>query len=404
MAALTKISTHEQLGLRVVRSFYAARPGFYTVYEAVLRYRYMREELLAHILGGRDKQEGGQDPPLGEKQLRKITNELIRQGFIMEQTREDMRDKKKYLYYCVDFSRQVKMVMYRIQKMRDHVAQRMEAGQAEAAAGMEDIVYQCINDGCARGFSELDVATMGGSWTCRCGFDIAPVERGDAISEALRFKQLLNENLLPLEDTLKGARESGRGLSAEVLYNESKGKQEMWKISSGFERKAYDDVIEYSRLAGSQDAREEEQEEQHASGVIKLRVTTPKPEPLCAVLADVRYKRLIMECDQAEAKEEYGGKLLEGAWRAKCARAAIEVGKGLPLQSGRLMAQTGEEGLEQGWVVGAWVNYKGTRRQLRSVSLTDGSVRLDGENGPWLACESCALLARTVDVGGDDQA
>ena len=39
MAQLQKLTPHELLGLRTVRSFYVARVGFYTVYKTILRYR-----------------------------------------------------------------------------------------------------------------------------------------------------------------------------------------------------------------------------------------------------------------------------------------------------------------------------------------------------------------------------
>ena len=77
--------------------------------------------MLEHILGGRDKagsESRAEEGPISEKQLRRITNDLLAEGFIKEEKRFDVRDKQAYIYFCVDFMRQWKTIRYKVAKVR----------------------------------------------------------------------------------------------------------------------------------------------------------------------------------------------------------------------------------------------------------------------------------------------
>jgi hypothetical protein len=68
------VGPHEEIGLGVVATFCAGHSGLFTVYATVLKYKYVREKVLAHILGGRDKDEGQQEAPLSITKLRRYVN------------------------------------------------------------------------------------------------------------------------------------------------------------------------------------------------------------------------------------------------------------------------------------------------------------------------------------------
>ena len=449
MAQLMKPTPHELLGLCTVRTFYSARVGFYTVYEAIMRYRYVRKSLLEHILGGRDKpgsEARETEGPISERQLRRITNDLLAEGFIKEEKRVDLRDKQDYVYFCVDFERQWKVIRYKVANMRAATEAKVkEAGTAdlEKSEEGEQAAYECTNPSCGATFSELDLATMLGASGCdRCHSDVRRIERSGAIEAALRFKEQVNLSIKFLEDGLQSAKESNPrwGPSPQTLYEEAKKKQDQFKVSSGPESKAYDDVLTWAKLAGSQDQRVHE-EEKTAGGVIKVRVlltaeggggllggatpraagSTPRAagvgalggvvsggeQGFSAILADMDYKRLLWECDAADAmaaRERETQQLLQRAQKRKrllghremkqeggaaaAAAAAAVASPQLLLTAGAhipLAAASGQKEsapvpsdaamLEaEGWVSGACVLHDGARRVIGLVS-TAGTYR-----------------------------
>ena len=101
-AAATMYGPHEELGLRVLRSFHAPQqiekgekeekdgpsPGLYTVYAALLHYKFIEYRILARVMGLSDSKGtiAGRDSK-GEVKVKKLLEELAALKMVGRQVR-----------------------------------------------------------------------------------------------------------------------------------------------------------------------------------------------------------------------------------------------------------------------------------------------------------------------------
>jgi hypothetical protein len=249
---------HEELGLRVLRTFHqndpvaagekekekdskdskGPSPGLYVVYLALLQYKFIEYRILARILGLSDDRGTitGRDSK-GEIKIKKLLEELCALKMVGRQERKDPREKSKttgerkdvqdYLYYYVDFRRQLMIVKFRLHMMRKAVEEKLRLGEeasAEATAdeiGRDGTPYAWLCPHCeltARDefgnelkpyrYTELDVAGAGVD-TCPvagCTANLIEIDRSAAMQEELSLKQEMTEQLRVLENLAEDAR------------------------------------------------------------------------------------------------------------------------------------------------------------------------------------------------------
>ena len=160
---------HEELGLRVLRTFHqndpvaagekekekdskdskGPSPGLYVVYLALLQYKFIEYRILARILGLSDDRGTitGRDSK-GEIKIKKLLEELCALKMVGRQERKDPREKSKttgerkdvqdYLYYYVDFRRQLMIVKFRLHMMRKAVEEKLRLGEEASAEATAD--------------------------------------------------------------------------------------------------------------------------------------------------------------------------------------------------------------------------------------------------------------------------
>ena len=120
----------------------------FAVYSAILKYKYIRAEVLQRVLNG---QRPGQDLDVtdgnvgrgGQKQqanisenLRDLVRKLVSEGFVKVEQRVVQGDKEvePYDFYCVHFDKQLATIKYRLHKMRETVDSFEAAGGTQRQA------------------------------------------------------------------------------------------------------------------------------------------------------------------------------------------------------------------------------------------------------------------------------